>query len=612
MAEETIVQEFWKRASGTAEKPAIMYKCDGQYQKVIWREHGRTVELVAGGLLSLGLQPKDHVAIMSQSRPNWTWADLAILSCAGATVPVYPTLAAPEVQYLVKHSDSVGLFAENAYQAQKILEAPSLPPALRFVVVIDGEPPVDSRVKCMKWDDLMKDGEVYLLNHASELKERIDSIKPSDYASIVYTSGTTGVPKGAIITHGNVHSVCKAICQMVGFFEDDIALSFLPLSHVYERVGGQMLSIYSGLVTAYAESIDMVPKNMVEVKPTVLNGVPRFYEKAYQRIQAEVRNLAPAQQYLIRWSLSLGKRAAKYGATDKSGALMKQFYRGELRVADRLVFSKIRRRFGGRLRVMVSGAAPLSSEVQTFFSTIGLPIVEGYGLTETSAPIACNTPEDNRLGTVGKALPGIEVKIADDGEILVRGPSVFAGYYKNEEASQEAFRDGWFLTGDIGEIDSSGYIKIKDRKKDIIITSGGKHVAPQLIENMFRGEGLISNIVVYGDRRKYITALITLNKDSLKTFAESNNLPTDNIDTLCQNPVVKAEIEAVIGRKNEFLASFERIKKFVILENDFTAENNEITPTFKVKRKAITEKYQAVLDSLYDSSDLEVSAGEHK
>ena len=431
---------------------------------VIWREHGRVVELIAGGLLKL-MQPGDNVAIMSQSRPQWTWADVAILSCGGATVPIYPTLALPEVQYLVKHSDAVGVFVENERQARKILDAPELPARLKFIVVIEGNlTGVDPRVKCLTWDDLLKDGEVHLLANPQELSNRIKLVTPDTMASIVYTSGTTGVPKGVILTHDNIHSVCAAMSELVGFEPDDLSLSFLPLSHVYERVGGQFLAIYQGLTMAYAESMENVPRNLVEVKPTVLNGVPRFYEKAYQRIQAEIRNLPQAQQYLIRWALALGKRAAKYGARSGNEDLMRQFYKGELRVADRLVFSRIRKRFGGRLRIMVSGAAPLSDEVQSFFNTIGLTIVEGYGLTETSAPVACNTPESNRPGSVGKPLPGIEVKIAPDGEILVRGASIFPGYYKNPSATDDALHDGWFSTGDIGEIDSDGYLHITDRK----------------------------------------------------------------------------------------------------------------------------------------------------
>jgi long-chain acyl-CoA synthetase len=613
LARDTIVDVFWQWVRSQPERPAIMYKVGGTYRPVIWREHGKIVELIAGGLMKHGLETSAKVSIMSQSRPHWTWADMAILSLGAVTVPVYPTLAPLESQYLVRHSDSFALFAENEYQAKKILDASELPTELRLIVVIDGDAPLGKgSVKCIKWEDLLKDGEVYLLAHSKELQKRIDDVKPTDLCSIVYTSGTTGVPKGAMLLHSNIHSVCQMMTKLIGFKNDDVSLSFLPLSHVYERVGGQFLSIFQGLVMAYAESIEQVPKNMIEVRPTVLNGVPRFYEKAYQRIQLEVRNMPKPQQYLIRWALSLGKRAAKLDRENGRMDMMRKFYKGELRVADRLVFSKIRKRFGGRLRIMVSGAAPLAEEVQSFFETIGFSMVEGYGLTETSAPISCNTPEDNKRGTVGKPLPGVEVKIAADGEIMARGPSIFVGYYKNPEATKETLSDGWLMTGDIGEIDASGYLHIKDRKKDIIITAGGKHVAPQYIENMFKGEGLISNILVYGDRRKFITALITLNPDGIKAFAKRHGIEYNDLSELSRHPLVKQDIDDLVKIKNDGLASFERIKKFTILEHDFTAETEELTPTFKVKRKVVTEKYKSILDSMYDAEDLELEDGKAK
>ncbi len=610
---KTIVDVFWERVATMSERPAIMHKVDGKFRPVIWREHGRTVELTAGGLISLSVMPGEKLAIMSQSRPHWTWTDLASLSIGAVTVPIYPTLAAPEAQFLVRHSDAVGVFCENDVQLRKIQEAKDLPESLRFVVLMEGEPKTtDPRFKTLSWNQLLEHGEIQLGKDAQALPERIKNLKPEDLATIVYTSGTTGIPKGAMLLHSNIMAVCEAMHVLVGLNENDLALSFLPLSHVYERVGGQMISIYEGLVVAFAESIEQVPKNMIEVRPTVLNGVPRFYEKAYQRIQVEIRKLPKPQQYLIRWAMALGKRALHYKKAAQfkhEDHIVNQILKAELRVADRLVFSRIRRRFGGRLRVMVSGAAPLSPNVQEFFEIIGLNIVEGYGLTETSAPVACNTPEENHPGTVGKPMPGVEVKIAEDGEILVKGPSIFAGYYKNEEATKAALSDGWFSTGDIGEIDASGRLKIKDRKKDIIITSNGKHVAPQYIENLFKGEHLISHILVYGDRRKFVTALITLSPDGLRTFAETNGLPLDNLESLTQHPKVREEVEAVVKRKNEPLANFERIKKFIILEHDFTVENDELTPTFKVKRKVITEKYRALLDSCYEAEDVEVGGG---
>jgi len=611
LAQETLVHVFWERVKGSPERPAVFHKVAGSYRPVIWREHGRVVELVVGGLLNLGLERGDKVAILSSSRPHWTWADVAIMSAGGVTIPVYATLAAPEIEYLVKHSDSVGLFVENESQLKKLLMLKELPAALRFIVLIDGEPPAHSGspVRILKWEDLLKDGEVYLPAHPKVAGERLAQVRPEDVATICYTSGTTGLPKGVMLLHKNIYSCCRAMSHFIGFHPDDVGLSFLPLAHVYERVGGQFISIYEGLIAAYAESMETVAQNLLEVRPTILNGVPRFYEKIYNRIYSEVRHMPKAQQYLIRWALALGKRAAKYqNARDGANEIARKVYRAELRVAERLVFSRIRRRFGGRVRFMVSGAAPLSPDVQLFFETLGMPVIEGYGLTETSAPVTCNTPNGVKRGTVGRPMPGIEIKLAEDGEIMVRGPNVFAGYYKDEEATRQAFQDDWFLTGDIGEIDDEGFLKIKDRKKDIIITAGGKHVAPQFLENLFVDESLISHILVYGDRRKYITALITLQPDALATFASAASITYSSPEELIHHPQVLQEVEAVVSRKNQTLASFEQIKKFLILDRDFTVDANELTPTLKLKRKVVVEKYSQLLDSLYEKEDIEVQA----
>jgi long-chain acyl-CoA synthetase len=605
-----IVDVFWRRAKDTPEKQAILHKIDGAYTPVIWREHARVVELTLAGLAKNGIVPGCHVAILSQACAKWTWADFAILSLGAATVPIYPTLAVVEVEYLVKHSDVVAVFAEDMEQLKKLLARGHSFPKLKFVVLFKGEaPPSPEQFRILTWQDLLADGEVYLPTHGQELENYKKQITPESLASIVYTSGTTGVPKGVMLSHANIFSVVQAATRVNKFKETDLALSFLPLSHVYERVGGQFLTVYAGIAMAYAEAIETVPQNMVETHPTVVNGVPRFYEKAYQRIKFEARKLPKAQQIIIHWALGLSRYMPSHKSrndTETEHSIIKQLHVVELRTADRLVFSKIRRRFGGRLRLLVSGAAPLPPDVQAFFDLIGLPIVEGYGLTETAAPLACNTLENNRPGTVGKPLEGILVKIAEDGELLVKGPSVFSGYYKNPEATQEAFEDGWFKTGDIAEIDKDGYIAIKDRKKDIIITAGGKHIAPQFIENLFKGEQAISHCLVYGDRRKYVSCLFTLNPDWLKHFAESNKIDISDKEAMVKNELVRKEVEAAMVRINAGLANYERIKNFAILADDFTIDAGELTPTFKVKRKFVTNKYKELLDGLYPAEDIEI------
>ncbi len=613
MTEETLVNIFWERVKQSPERPAILHKSAGQFRPVVWREQGRVVELLAGGLLSCAVAAGEKIAIISTTRPQWIWADLATLSAAAVTVPVYPTLGSQETEYLLRHSDSVGVFVENNTILEKLLCATELPPTLRFVVLMDGQPVVSQkRIKVIMWEELLRSGNSYLGKHHNELASRIKSIKPEDLSTIVYTSGTTGVPKGAMLLHSNIYHVCQAMSLLVGVRADDICLSFLPLSHVFERVGGEFLAIYEGLVTAYAESMETVAANMLEVRPTIIVGVPRFFEKVYHRVNCEIRKLPKTQQYLIRWALALGKRAGRYKERAHKGVseIAQHIYRAELRVAERLVYSRMRSRFGGRLRFMVSGAAPLPREVQSFFETIGIPVLEGYGLTETAAPVTCNTPGANRQGTVGRPLPGVEIRIADDGEVLVRGPNVFCGYYKNPEATAAVMSDGWFATGDIGELDADGYLLIKDRKKDIIITAGGKHIAPQYLENLFVGDSLVSNILIYGDRRKFVSALVTLNQDGLSAFAQTNSLATHQFDELSQHPAVVAEVETVINRKNQQLSHHEQIKRFIILDHEFSLDRNELTPTLKVKRKVITEKYHDLLDSLYELEDVELERQE--
>ncbi len=604
MSNKTIVDVFWQRVANNPEQRAILHKVDGAYRPVIWREQGRTVELTAAGLMALGILKDEKVAIMSQTRAQWTWADLAGLSCACATVPIYATLTGGEAKYIIEQSDSVAIFLEDQLQLDKLQALPELPAKLRLAILFQGEvTSADKRLKVITWQELLKEGEAYLIKNGEAVKERIKAISPEDIATIVYTSGTTGVPKGAVLLHKTIYSVCESIEETAEFHVDDLSLSFLPLSHVYERVGGQFFSIFHGIVVAYAESMEKVPQNIQEVKPTIINGVPRFFEKAYQRIQTQIKAMPKPQQFLVRWALSLGQHASHVPKDVKESGLAKSFFRGELRVADRLVYSKIRARFGGRLRVMISGAAPLSDEVHLFFDTIGLTIVEGYGLTETSAPACCNRLNDRRVGTVGKPLPGVEIKIADDGEILIKGASVFAGYYKNKEATDATFRDGWFLTGDIGKFDADGYLHITDRKKDLIITSNGKHVAPQQIENLLRGQGLISQVLVYGDNRKFISALITLNEDAVKSYAKTHNVAYTDYADLTNHPQVLKVVDELIALHNEDLASFEKIRKFKILENDFSIESDELTPTMKIKRKVVTAKYKQILDSFYDAED---------
>ena len=612
VADETIIHVFWERVTTTPNRIAMMQKTGGAFKNISWGIEGKIVSEISAALISLGVEVEQKIAIISQSRPQWTWADLSSLSIGAVSVPVYPSLNSTETAYILDHSEAQVAFVENPRQLKKIAAIPALPSNLKCIVLFEGHShDLNEAISLPVYslDEFHDIGKLYLEAHPDCVEKRLKQVTPDSLATIVYTSGTTGIPKGAMIKHSNIYYVCRTLSVNVGFHPDDLGLSFLPLSHIFERVGGQFLLIYEGIPLAYAESMDSVASDIGEVKPTIMNAVPRFYEKAYNKIQAQIRQLPTPQQYFARWALSLARRALKAKEDQRNGTgseeMAQKLYRTELRIADRFVFRKIRSRFGGKLRFLVSGAAPLSPEVHMFFESIGLPILEGYGLTETTAPVACNRPATNRRGTVGKPLPGQEVKIASDGEIMVRGPNIFSGYYKNEEATAAAFADGWFLTGDIGEIDADGYLTIKDRKKDIIITANGKHVAPQVLENMLSGQGIISRVLVYGDRRKFISALITLTPDDLRSFAKSQGI-SGTIEELASHEQIINHVQIQVNDANAKLASFEQIKKFIILENDFTIEANELTPTLKLRRKFVTEKYQSTLDSLYEREDLEI------
>lgn len=617
----TIIHVFWQRVEKSPDKASVLQKKNSAYRTFSWKESGEIVEKLSAALLSLGIcrDSNSKAAIVSNTRAEWTWSDLACMSNGAVVVPIYPSLNPEETCFVINHCQAEVVFLENARQLRKLESMEKLPESLRFAVVFEAElsasaqtesaPATSLALPVYSFAGFLELGAKELATNKSRVNSLRTAVKASDLATIVYTSGTTGLPKGAMISHGNISFVCNSVANSVGFKSDDMALSFLPLSHIFERVTGQFLAIHEGIPMAYAESMDSVAENLVEVKPTIMNAVPRFYEKAYNKIQSQIRKLPTPQQYFARWALSLGKRALKAEENHKNGKkdMVRQIYRAELRVAERFVFRKIRSRFGGRLRFLVSGAAPLSVEVHQFFDSIGIPILEGYGLTETTAPIACNKPEGNRRGTVGKPLEGVEVKIAEDGEIMVRGPNVFSGYYKNEAATLEAFRDGWFLTGDIGDFDSDGYLRIKDRKKDIIITAGGKHVAPQVLENLLAGKGLVSRVLVYGDKRKYISALVTLNPDELKIFAQNESLDA-SLPELAAHPAVIESVQRQVDEANAKLAGFEQIKRFIVLDKDFSLENNELTPTLKLRRKFVTEKYRQLLDSLYEKEDLQIEA----
>jgi long-chain acyl-CoA synthetase len=590
MAVETIPLLFLQAVKKHQKKDAFRVKTDGRYTGISHQEVFTKVHHAALALLSLRLSKGDRIAVLSESRLEWIIADLAILSAGCINVPIYVTVPANQIEYILKDSEARAVFASDAKQLDKILQLRPKLSALQYVITFD---PHCAIPEIIKLDNLIQSGAS--VPHSKSYEEMISTISGSDWASIVYTSGTTGDPKGAILTHKNFVSNATTCASLIGINPQDVSLSVLPLSHVFERTAGYYAMMHAGVTISYAESFDTMMQNLVEVRPTVVTSVPRLYEKMYARIMDSVTSGPYIKKKLFFWALGAG---STYVQEKLSGHLRPMTMR-KYNLAKKLVFSKLKQIAGGNLRFFASGGAPLHRTIAEFFHAADLPILEGYGLTETSPVIALNTFTDFKFGSVGRPLPGVQVRIADDGEILVKGPNVMIGYFKKPDLTDEAIEDGWFHTGDIGFIDNEGFLSITDRKKDIIITAGGKNVAPQKIENAIKTSKYISQVVLIGNRRPFVSALIVPNFDNLHTFALAEKIAYTDIPSLLKHPKIIDKIQDAIDRKSGDFAGFERVKKFVLLDQDFSIEDNELTPSLKIKRAYVEEKYKDEIDKLY-------------
>jgi len=595
MSYNSIPEMCIKQSERLKDKVASKVKRGGKWVDILWSETDKDVHEIGYGLISLGIKPGEAVALLSATRHEWLLCDIGIMSTGGVTVPIYPSNTAEEAEYIVNDSDSKFLIVENKAQLEKMLTVRKNMPKIEKIIVIEG--PVEKREGVMLLDDLKKQGREKAGEYEPIMRKRVESLKREDVATIVYTSGTTGPPKGVVQTHGNHLFMAENGAKALDVRQEDTGLLFLPLAHSFAR-WLEYLGIYVGLTGAYAESIEKFVENMQEVKPHTTAGVPRIFEKAYATILATVSEGPPIKKKIFDWAVGVGTEASKLIQAKKPLPLGLRIKRA---IAHRLVFSKIHARFGGRLRFWGSGGAPLAKEIAEFFHAIGIQILEGYGLTETCPATNVNRIDNYKFGTVGLPLPGVEVKLALDGEILAKGPNVaLKGYYKRPNDTKELFtEDGWFKTGDIGEIDSEGFLKITDRKKDLIKTAGGKFVAPQEIENRLKTDTFISQAVVIGDRRPYCVALISISKEDAEKYAKDNGIRFSSYEDLTKNPRIIERVKKTMDSVNSRLASFETIKRFAIVPRDFTQEDSEITPTLKVKRKVITERYKKLIDDLY-------------
>jgi len=600
MPEPRTLNDIYELTSGI-DRPAIMkYKSGGQWKPVTVPEFRDKVRWLATGLHELGVKPGDRVGILSENRPEWTIADFAILAASAVTVPIYPTLLGWQIEYILNDAGTVTVICSTKEQLDKVLEVRSHVPSLHNLIVCDpAQPPVPG---VLNFDDVVATGRAFEeKNGRTWFDQSRASRKPDDLATLVYTSGTTGNPKGAMLTHGNITSNVHAVRANVPFEAGDVALSILPLSHILERMV-DFLYLYKGGCIAYAENVNKVADNLQEVKPEFFAAVPRLFEKMRMRVMDNVASAPPARQKIFAWALKIAEERLPYRIELKPMPLGLKL---KSAIADKLVFSKIIARLGGNVKFVVSGGAPLSAELAAFFIGAGVEILEGYGLTETSPVIAVNRPDKRRLGTVGPLIDGVEVQIAADGEILSRGPHIMKGYWNNPEATAQAIdADGWLHTGDIGEIDSDGFLKITDRKKDIIINAYGKNIAPQPLEALLKSSPYIGTPVLIGDRRKFLTALIVPNFEKLERDAAAAGISAKSYDELVKHDGVKLMIQGEIDRFNQNLDRQEKIRRFALLPRDFTIEEDEITPSLKVKRKVIDKKYKNVIDQLYADENL--------
>lgn len=590
----TLPRMVLARAACYAKHPVFREKTDGRYLDIGWDEFASQLRAHVRGLLAMSVRPGERIAIMAPNSPQWAWADLAIQSCRAITVPLYHTDGLVNTLYILNDSGSRLLFLWSPVIAATLIDHLDEAPGLERIILLNGHldhPRVVSLASFLRAPDPALD---------RLADERLAAGRADDLASIVYTSGTTGAPKGAMLTHRNFLSNIRACHTLFDISPRDTCLSFLPLSHVFERMAGYYMMLRQGATIAYAEGIDSVPLNLGEARPTILISVPRLYEKMYARIMERVISSTWLKRKLFFATLDLSRRETAARLAGRSPAAWLGLFAG---IARKLLSGKLQEHLGGRLRYFVSGGAPLAQEVAEFFLAAGIPIYEGYGLTETSPVIAANTSSALRLGTVGRPIPGTRVRIAADGEILVTGPGIFKGYWEQPKETAAVLVDGWFHTGDIGILDEDGFLAITDRKKDLIVTAGGENIAPQAIENRLKADKFIANALVCGDRRPFLTALLVPNFDNLIRYARMKKIDFLSSCDLVNHPTVLELMRRRVELLQKGVPGFQQIKRFMLMSRDFSAEHGEVTPTLKLRRRVVIEKFGTVIDSMYLGGD---------
>lgn len=599
---QSVAHMFRDRVAKSADSEAFSFPEGAGWASMTWRQVSAKVDLVAGGLLALGLGDEDRVGVLCSTRVEWLFADIATNVAGGAATTIYPSSTAEDCQYILEDSGCKLCFVENQTQVDKLSSVRERIGGLQNVIIIDGKGSADGWV--MSWSDLEAKGKAHIAAHPDALEEVLNKLTPSRLATLIYTSGTTGRPKGVELTHDNWLYTGEAIASINILSPQDKQYLWLPLAHSFGKML-ETLVIAIGIPTAIDGRIEKIIDNLAVVQPTFMAAAPRIFEKVYNKVVSGAQQAGGVKLAIFRWAVGVGKAASRemQAGRQPSGLLALQFS-----VADKLVFSKLRARFGGRVRFFISGSAPLNRDIAEFFHAAGLLILEGYGLTESSAASFVNRPESNKFGTVGPALPTTEVKIAEDGEILFRGRGIMRGYHNLPDVTAETLLEGgWLATGDIGEVDADGHLRITDRKKDLIKTSGGKYVAPQSLEGNFKAIcPYVSQIVVHGNNRNFCSALITMEPEAIAAWANDHGVGSKSYAELAQDGTVQALFQGYVDQLNAPLARFETIKRFALLPADFTIEGGELTPSLKVKRKAVEAQYQELLDGFYSGAMAEV------
>ena len=591
----TVTGIFTNQARRFGDRTLSLAKKEGVWESVTWRQAREKLSEGVMGLVDLGFKKGDTVGIASRTRKEWSDADLTILTAGGVTIGIYPSASLWEMTHVVSHSGIHICFVEDDGLLDKLLAVRAktgLPEKIILFEPTGKSLPPDA----ITLETFMARGRIAYEADPARFETLWRAVSPSDLATIAYTSGTTGPPKGVMITHANLYYTAINATKMHHYEESDFGIAFLPLTHMLQRMS-VYAAMHLGIVGAYAESIDKLVENFQELHPTVQVSVPQIFERIYNRVHQMLDSGSPLQRRIFQWAIAVGHEAAPYRQKNRPLPI---FLAVQHAMAYRLVFKKIHDIFGGRVKYLLCGGAPMPRYLLEFFYAVGLLILEGYGLTETVAPVAVNQAERFKFGTVGQLIPGMEAKFADDGELMLRGQGLFQGYYKDPEATAAAIDDeGWFHTGDIAVMDDEGFVTITDRKKDLIVTAGGKNIAPQNIENLIRNHPLISQIMVYGDRRKYLTALITVNEHELRNFAKRENLADMDRGSLANHQKVQQAVSDHVQAVNSLLAPYEQIKRFTILTQDFTEETGELTPTLKIRRREIIKRYGDRIEDLY-------------